>query len=394
MIHYKIPSDWIRFQLNQVLNELVLAKSAILSLRNLPYQKSWVLDLQQMELKREIAGTSKIEGADFTENEFDAALRDSPEELITRSQRQVHAAMQTYNWISHLPDDRPLDENLIKDIHRRIVFKADDDHCVAGKIRHQNDNVNFGQPRHRGAEGGNECKVALSGLVQAINTEYKKYDPLIQALATHYHLAAMHPFLDGNGRTARAVEALLLQRAGLRDICFIAMSNYYYDEKINYLKSLSEVRAADYDLTSFIKFGLTGIEIQSRRVLNEIQVHVSKAVYSNLMFDLFKKLKTSKQRIVSFRQIEILKFLLEKNRVDLGQIFDKLYNHVYKDLKNPEKAIIRDLNSLIVLGAINYKRTNDNRMFSPRLEWPMEITHSEFFELIKKMPKAKTPVSF
>ena len=266
MIHYKIPADWIRFQLNQVLNELVIAKAAILSLRNLPYQKSWVQDLQQMELKREIAGTSKIEGADFTENEFDAALQDSPEELITRSQRQVHAAMQTYNWISHIPDDRPIDTNLIKDIHRRIVFKADDDHCVAGEIRHQNDNVNFGQPRHREAEGGNECKEALSGLVQAINTEYKKYDPLIQALAAHYHLAAMHPFLDGNGRTARAVEALLLQRAGLRDICFIAMSNYYYDEKINYLKSLSEVRAADYDLTSFIKLGLTGIEIQSRRV--------------------------------------------------------------------------------------------------------------------------------
>ena len=112
------------------------------------------------------------------------------------------------------------------------------------------------------------------------------------------------------------------------------------------------------------------------------------------MFDLFTKLKTSKQRIVSFRQIEILKFLLETNRVNLDQIFNRLYNHIYKDLKNPEKAIIRDLNSLIALGAINYKRTNDNQIFSPRLEWPMEITHSEFFELIKKMPKAKTPVSF
>jgi Fic family protein len=39
--------------------------------------------------------------------------------------------------------------------------------------------------------------------------------------------AAMHPFADGNGRTARALEALLLQRAGLREACFIPMSNYF-----------------------------------------------------------------------------------------------------------------------------------------------------------------------
>lgn len=51
----------------------------------------------------------------------------------------------------------------------------------------------------------------------------------------------MHPFLDGNGRTARAVEALMLQRAGLRDALFIAMSNYYYDEKTVYLAALAEV---------------------------------------------------------------------------------------------------------------------------------------------------------
>ena len=61
----------------------------------------------------------------------------------------------------------------------------------------------------------------------------------------------MHPFLDGNGRTARALEALLLGRAGLRDSAFIAMSNYYYDEKAKYLAALAETRERDHDLTGF-----------------------------------------------------------------------------------------------------------------------------------------------
>jgi Fic family protein len=38
---------------------------------------------------------------------------------------------------------------------------------------------------------------------------------VIQALALRYHFAAMHSFMDGNGRTARALEALMLQRVGL-----------------------------------------------------------------------------------------------------------------------------------------------------------------------------------
>jgi Fic family protein len=48
----------------------------------------------------------------------------------------------------------------------------------------------------------------------------------------------MHPFLDGNGRTARALEAFILQKVGLKDSLFIAMSNYYYEEKNEYLKDV------------------------------------------------------------------------------------------------------------------------------------------------------------
>jgi len=46
----------------------------------------------------------------------------------------------------------------------------------------------------------------------------------------------MHPFFDCNGRTAQALEALILQKAGLRDSLLIAIPNYYYEEKRSYLE--------------------------------------------------------------------------------------------------------------------------------------------------------------
>ncbi|HEX7501453.1 MAG TPA: Fic family protein [Polyangia bacterium] len=390
MIPYQKPDNWIAYDASAVSGALVEAKSTVLSLSTIPYQRAWVETLQKMELKREVAGTSKIEGAEFTDRELDAALNETPQQLLTRSQRQAFAAVQTYRWIAGLPDDRPVDSNLICEIHRRVVTGADDDHCAPGQIRQKDVNVNFGAPRHRGADGGSECAESFAAFTHALQTEYRRHDPIVQALAAHYHFAAMHPFLDGNGRTARALEALMLQRARLRDTCFIAMSNYYYDEKIEYLSALAQVRELRHDLTPFLIFGLKGIALQARRLLEEIQHQISKELFRNLMIDLFHRLQTPRKRVIGERQIEILKILLDSNGMDPNTLMSKV-SPVYKSLKNSRTAIARDLDGLIQLKAIGFEKNPEGmyRLFI-RLKWPTEITETTFFERLKKLPKGKT----
>jgi len=390
VIRYIAPSNWINYSNTEISKQLIETKSAVLSLRTIPYQRSWVDSLQQMELKREVAGTSRIEGADFTEGELDAALQETPEELLTRSQKQARAAVMTYRWIAKIPDDRPINCDLIYEIHQRIVTGADDDHCPPGQLRKQDENVTFGMPRHRGVEGGDQCRKVFVRLTEAIQREFPEHDPLIQALAAHYHLAAMHPFLDGNGRAARALEALMLQRAGLRDSCFIAMSNFYYDEKASYLTALSDVRAKNHDLTPFLLLGLKGIETQSRRLLTEIQRHVSKELFRNLMYNLFKRLETPRKRVIAERQIEILKLLLETEWMDYSELWKKAAP-MYVKLKASRKAWSSDLNHLLSLKAIKYEKLPNNRYrFAVRLEWPTEITETAFFDSLKTLPKSKT----
>lgn len=389
MIRYTIPGNWIQYDPAVILMALVEAKAAVLSLRKMPYQRAWVESLQQMELKREVAGTSRIEGAEFTEAELEKAMQETPEQLVTRSQRQAHAAVQTYRWIAAVPDDRPMDVQLVCEIHRRIVTGADDDHCPPGEVRGQDQNVNFGTPRHRGEEGGEECRRAVALLAEAIQRQYRDHDPLIQALAAHYHLAAIHPFLDGNGRTARALEALMLQRAGLRDTCFIAMSNFYYDEKTAYLAALGDARARNHDLTPFLLLGLKGIEIQSRRLLTEIQGHISKELFRNLMYDLFNRLRTKRKRVIAQRQIEIMKVLLESEWIDFPGLLRRI-RPLYTSLKIPDKAILRDLNYLIQLKAVKFEEWENTYRIAIRLEWPTEITETRFFDYWKNLPRAKT----
>ena len=396
-IQYHIPDHWIRYDPMAVVGELTEAKASILSLTNMPFQRSWAENLQELELKREVAGTSRIEGADFTEREFEEAVTGyGPDEHFSRSQRQARAAINTYRWIEKLAHDRPIDESLVKEVHRRIVTGCDDDHCPPGQLRDDGYNVSFGRPRHRGVEGGSECIRAIRSLINALNQEFKDHDPLVQALALHYHLGAMHPFRDGNGRTARALEAVVLRRAQLKDTLFIAMSNYYYDEKDMYLACLSEVRKQNYDLTPFIKFGLKGISLQCNRLLGEIRIHIQKSLFRDVMGQMYGRLRSTRKRALAQRQYEILNKLLDiGDEIEYRALYELLGKH-YNSLKTPGRAYVRDLNHLSGLRAIVVRQAGGPRreplefFVSVRLEWATEITETEFYRQINRLPEAKT----
>jgi len=399
VVHYALPDQWLRYDRSDIIAELTEAKAAILALTAMPYQRAWAERLQEIELKREVAGTSKIEGAEFTDREFDEAVApEAPKDDMTRSQRQARAAMHAYRWIEALPIDRPITEDLIKEIHRHIVTDCDDDHCPPGRLRGAEQNVVFGRPRHRGAVGGSECETAFRKLLAAVNGEFGGHDPLVQALALHYHLGAMHPFLDGNGRTARAVEALLLQRSGLKDTIFIAMSNYYYDEKGRYLATLSAVGSNGHDMTAFIKFGLVGIAAQCKRMLKEIKRHISISLFRDVMARMYGRLQSTKKRALAKRQVALLESLLERDEpCDLAELRTSTKSD-YEGLRFPDRAFVRDLDQLFALRAIDAKmktstqdpETIEEFLVFSRLEWATEITETAFFEKISKLPAAKT----
>ena len=394
MIRYELPKRWILYDAQAILAALVEAKAAVQALTTLPYQKSWVEALQELQLKREVAGTSRIEGAEFTERELEQAVRPDvlPEELATRSQRQANSAMKAYRWIGQVPIDRPLNSDLVREVHRRLVTGCDDDHCPPGELRARDCNVTFGIPQHRGAEGGPACEASFTALLHAVQIEYQAHDPLVQAIALHYHLAAMHPFLDGNGRTARAMEALLLRRAGLTDRAFVAMSNYYYDEKPAYLRILGEVRRGDFDLTPFLIFALHGVRVQCERLTAEIRKQMQRVLFRDAMYSLFNRLKTKRKRVIGERQIEILKLLLDADSMTAFNLYTRT-EPFYTNIKDGMGAFFRDLYQLLDLGAISTQWNSLDFAEEPvaiNLDWPQEIDEGEFLRRMKAMPKGKT----
>jgi Fic family protein len=385
-VPYSRPLRWIRFDPARILQPLADAKAAVYALAHTPFQRAWMEPLREAQIRIEIAGTVRMEGAEFTDLELEAAIAPDGGELLTRSQRQAHAAARTYEWIARLPADRPLTNALLRDIHRLVVTGGDEDGCEPGALRGRGENVTFGAVPHLGVEGGPECLAAFDGLVAALLHQFREFDPLVQALAAHYHLASMHPFKGGNGRTARAFESLLLQRAGLRDHAFVAMSNYYFENRPAYVKALADVRAAGHELTAFLEFGLTGVAAQCRRLLGGIRREMQKALFRTTMRELFDRVAHTRRRAMCARQLRILDALLESGEVSPERLWRRV-SGAYGSLRSPAKIYARDLASLASVRAIRVQK--GDRPGAPagtrvgaNLEWPAEVTEAEFLRRI------------
>ena len=387
VIKYKTPDNWIKYDVSSITSKLLEAATLVKTLSSMPYKLEWVEELQEMQLRREVSGTTRIEGAEFTQREFDIAMsEESPEELRNRSQRQVNSAMKTYRWIATLDENIPVDGELMLKIHAMMIRGADDDHCNPGELRSKDENVTFGSPLQRGSEGGTECNEAFEGLTEAISREFSGHNGIIQALAAHYHLSAIHPFLDGNGRTARAVESLLLKREGLKDLNFIPMSNYYHDEKRRYLEVLSEVRKANFDLTPFLLFGLDGIISQSAALLEIVEENLKVFLFRKTVKELFGSDLLPRRRSIHDRQMAFLEVLLHEKHFEMD-LFSLVsdFDHLYSGMKSPEKAKLRDINDFVSLGVLRmFEEGSSDEFYQLQLDWPATITEKEFIRRIKE----------
>ena len=383
--HYTVPQQWIRYDSAIVSNLLVEAKTAAGVLKRLPYLSRWIEQAHEEQLRLEALGTSRIEGAEFTQREQEEALASDTLVLagLTHSQRQLRAASDTYRWLRSLPTHRPVTAELVFGIHQRIVKGCDDDHCEPGALRRDGANVTFGRPRCRGTEGGLELAGAFEDLLQAIAREFPKHDRIIQAMVAHYHIGAMHPFGDGNGRSARALEAFMLRQAGVNDMVMVSLSNYYYEHQDEYLAALYESRSNGHNLTPFLRFALPAVTERCDTLATEIVTHSKRILYREVAQSLFGRLRSPRRRALAERQLQIISVLLGTDSMRLNELASRVSMY-YRNLKFPDRALLRDILGLMDLSAIIIS----GGRVTADLNWPQNFSESELLEKYEHMPSA------
>ncbi len=106
---------------------------------------------------------------------------------------------------------------------------------------------------------------------------------VIEAIVAHVYLVWIHPFGDGNGRTARMLEFYILLRGGFLDICSHILSNHYNETRSEYYRQLSGA-GKSCDLTKFIDYAVVGLLDGLEGVLAKAQRHLLAACWRNYVY--------------------------------------------------------------------------------------------------------------
>ena len=153
---YVLPQQWLRYDVTAIAGPLIEAKTAAGVLRQMPYLPQWIEQAHEEQLRLEAVGTTRIEGAAFNQQEQAQALDPAAEVAsLNRSQRQLRCANETYRWLRDLPTDGPVTDQLVLDIHRRMVTGCDDDHCEPGAL------AEVGPTSHLGCRSAVERRAVM-----------------------------------------------------------------------------------------------------------------------------------------------------------------------------------------------------------------------------------------
>jgi Fic family protein len=110
-----------------------------------------------------------------------------------------------------------------------------------------------------------EVEALMGNLIDFIHAE-DGLDPLLRMAITHHQFESIHPFYDGNGRTGRILNLLMLQRDGLLDLPVLYLSRYITTTKPDYYRLLQTVRDEDR-WAEWCLYMLRGVAVTSRSAI-------------------------------------------------------------------------------------------------------------------------------
>lgn len=147
-------------------------------------------------------------------------------------------------------------------------------------------------------EGETIIRDKLSNLEQFLHAE-DEIDPLIKLAILHYQFEAIHPFVDGNGRTGRIINILFLVEKDLLDMPILFLSRYILKNKLAYLTGLRRV-TEEGAWTEWVLYMLEAIEATA----HETKLRVDRI--RNAMDDARKLVQSKMPKIYSKDLIEVV----------------------------------------------------------------------------------------
>src|SRR3989344_4634844 len=232
-----------------------------------------------------------------------------------------------------------IDEEAIKTIHRITVEKIlSQEKC--GEYRktqvviknNTTKEVSFRPPPAEHVE------AQITDLIAFISAKQNQdIHPVLKSGVVHYEFVRIHPFVDGNGRVARALSTLLLFLEG-DDIRKIFSLEEYFDKNANdYYRALQSVKKKKGNLTNWLEYFTQGLAIELSKIKEKLErISVDAKLREKL---------GGKPLMLTDRQLAIIEYIQETGYLQ-NQAFETLFPMVSED------TVLNELGSLVEAGVI------------------------------------------
>ena len=230
----------------------------------MPKHEAWLH--REVRVSRASA-TTAIEGAELDEEAVRELAKQSHPRASDDDERDNINALQAYDFIDFLSDqpDIPVDELVMRQLNRYFIADASE-MLTPGAYRKGPNTVGNFQPPDQG-----DVPDLMRGFALWLKNEEEELHPVIKAGLAHLHLVAIHPFWDGNGRTARGLQTLMLQRSpfGFRKLLSIesvllALRDDYFSA---IQQALGSTFNAENDATPWLEFCTAAVRVCSNNLV-------------------------------------------------------------------------------------------------------------------------------
>ncbi len=321
-----------------------------------PLVPAWEAKFKKDAMARTIHFGTKIEGNDLTQDQAQKVARlelvDDPEEAakkagIVARERDVQEVLNYRNVVKWIDEQEPevasnlFSEETFKRLHgltmNKLLTEDQIGHYRRKQVIVKGAGEAAGQVVFRPPVSV-EVPYLIEDFFKWLNSaEAKKIHPIFRAAITHYQLAYIHPFTEGNGRTARAMASLVMCVTDYDFKRFFSLEEYFDSDVESYYSALQSVQQnEDADMTYWLEYFCYGLALEVEKVKEKV-LKLSK--------DLKMKKELGRQVALSERQIVVLEMLQ-----DQGEITSKEAQEVLPNVS--VDTILRDLKDLIDKGVV------------------------------------------
>lgn len=196
-----------------------------------------------------------------------------------------------------------------------------------------------------------EVPVQMEEFFKWLNSDAgRDVHPIMRAGITHYELARIHPFIDGNGRVARAFALLVLYREGYDVKRFFSLEEHFDINAEEYYAALQGVSQNKGDLTSWLEFFTKVVALELGKIKERVR---------NLSIDWRWRDRLGRQIVLNEKQIKLIEYFADKDKIAAKDAVAVLPN------VSPD-TILRNINDLVKKGVLKKRGITKNAYYMMR----------------------------